>query len=154
MRHVWPPYKTKYTSDVSSPNLQHSSPGSTASSSSLSTVSHTLLSRLTLPSSSPMRIHVSLILALSALYQRGTEDSMVWAIEAGREIVYCKLAGIHGEEVEMDARARERKALDVVQATTLLIALHHFEGRWTEVRFLFSLTLLSSSSQPRPSFAS
>lgn len=80
-----------------------------------------------------MRIHVSLLLALSALVHRGTENSQVWAIEAGREIMFAKLAGISGEE-ESDARARERKAVDVVQAAILLIALHHFEGSWAEVR--------------------
>lgn len=82
-----------------------------------------------------MRIHVSLLLALSALVHRGTENSQVWAIEAGREIMFAKLAGISGEE-ESDARARERKAIDVVQAAILLIALHHFEGSWAEVRCL------------------
>lgn len=132
MRHVWPPFKTKYPPANSSP-VHLSSPTSTTSSASYTAAPYSLHSRLFLPSTSPMRIHTSLLLAISAAVNRGTENSQVWAIEAGREIMFAKLAGISGEE-ETDARARERKAIDVVQAAILLVALHHFEGSWSEVR--------------------
>lgn len=86
-----------------------------------------LVDRLHLPDSDPQALNLSLLLVICALARRHEKRARVWAMEAGKQVVYARLtSGVsEGAEGENEARKRERRAIDAAQTVILLVVFFH-----------------------------
>jgi hypothetical protein len=122
-----PPTSSSYDPTSTSPYLQSE---------------RSLLSRLYLPSEHPNAINPVLALAIAACTSPcRSEEAAAFAIDSGREILATKItsAGCSLNQVvetEDEGRRRVRRAMDTAQASAMLGAFYHINGRWAEVSLI------------------
>lgn len=102
-----------------------------------------LLSRLYLPADHHNAICPVLALAIAAVTSPyRSQEALGFAIDSGREILATKITTAGFElsglaESEEHGRRRVRRAMDTAQASAMLGAFYHFNGKWAEVRQIF-----------------